>query len=63
MKRSLQGLLAAALFLFIASGLASAQGTAQLNGRVTDESNAVLPGVSVTATQADTGVHADGHHR
>ena len=32
-----------------------AQGTAQLNGRVTDESGAVLPGVTVTATQTETG--------
>src|SRR5688572_13980753 len=32
-----------------------AQATAELNGRVTDESNAVLPGVSMTATQTDTG--------
>src|SRR4026207_2539415 len=53
MKRSLPGLLAAALFLFIASGPASAQATAQLNGRVSDESGAVLPGVTVTATQTD----------
>ena len=30
--------------------------TAQLNGRVTDESGALLPGVTVTATQTDTGV-------
>jgi hypothetical protein len=29
--------------------------TAQLSGRVTDESSAVLPGVTVTATQTDTG--------
>ena len=39
--------------LFITSA-AWAQGTAQLNGRVTDESGAVLPGVTVTATQTDT---------
>ena len=32
-----------------------AQATAQLNGRVTDESGAVLPGVTVTVTQTDTG--------
>src|SRR5213592_1280152 len=32
-----------------------AQATAELNGRVTDESGAVLPGVTVTATQTDTG--------
>ena len=30
--------------------------TAQLSGRVTDESGAVLPGVTVTATQTDTGL-------
>src|SRR6266511_3141386 len=29
--------------------------TAQLSGRVTDESGAVLPGVTVTATQTETG--------
>jgi hypothetical protein len=34
----------------------SAQGTAQLSGTVRDESGAVLPGVDVTATQADTGL-------
>jgi hypothetical protein len=32
-----------------------AQATAELAGRVTDESGAVLPGVTVTATQTDTG--------
>src|SRR5215510_498421 len=31
-----------------------AQATAQLNGRVADESGAGLPGVTVTATQTDT---------
>ena len=55
MKRSLQGFLAVALCLLLASGRAWAQATAQLNGRVTDESGAVLPGVTVTATQTDTG--------
>src|SRR5207302_7015520 len=29
--------------------------TAQLSGKVTDTSNAVLPGATVTVTQADTG--------
>src|SRR6266540_2553200 len=32
-----------------------AQGTAQIGGRVADESGAVLPGVTVTVTQTDTG--------
>src|SRR6188474_2144634 len=30
--------------------------TAQLSGRITDESGAVLPGVTVTAIQTDTGL-------
>ena len=33
-----------------------AQATAQLSGTVRDESGAVLPGVTVTATQTDTGL-------
>src|SRR5213592_4191729 len=37
-----------------------AQGTAELNGRVTDESGAVLPGVTVTATQTQTGFSRTG---
>ena len=55
MKRSLWSFSIVALSLLLSCGVAWAQGTAQLNGRVTDESNAVLPGVSVTATQAETG--------
>ena len=46
---------AAAFLLATAVSPAWAQATAQLNGRVTDESGAVLPGVTVTATQTDTG--------
>jgi hypothetical protein len=45
----------AALVLLLCSTAAFAQATAELNGRVSDESGAVLPGVSVTATQTDTG--------
>ena len=33
-----------------------AQSTAQINGRVTDQTGAVLPGVEVTATQTATGI-------
>ena len=33
----------------------AAQATAQISGTVTDASGAVLPGVTVTATQTDTG--------
>ena len=45
----------AALLALFTSAPAWAQGTAELNGRVTDESGAVLPGVTVTATRTDTG--------
>jgi hypothetical protein len=41
--------------LLLAGSPAWAQATAELAGRVTDESGAVLPGVTVTATQTDTG--------
>ena len=51
-RRSLFG--AAALVL--STAMAFAQATAELNGRVTDESGAVLPGVTVTATQTETGL-------
>jgi hypothetical protein len=43
------------LMLF-ASVSISAQATGELAGRVTDESGGVLPGVTVTATQTDTGL-------
>ena len=46
----------AALILVLTSASAWAQATAQLSGTVRDESGAVLPGVTVTATQTDTGV-------
>ena len=39
----------------LATAPSAAQATAELAGRVTDESGAVLPGVTVTATQTDTG--------
>ena len=42
------------MLLFMGS-IAWAQATAQLNGRVTDDSGAVLPGATVTAAQTDTG--------
>src|ERR671919_178277 len=45
----------AVLSLLLAAAVASGQATADLAGRVTDESDAVLPGVTVTATQTDTG--------
>ena len=41
--------------LLLACASAWAQGTAQISGLVRDESGAVLPGVTVTVTQTDTG--------
>src|SRR5262245_25841197 len=57
MKRFLRGLsVGGVVLLLITGGVASAQlSTAQLSGRVTDESGAVLPGVTVTVRQTDTG--------
>jgi hypothetical protein len=44
------------LTLLLTTVAARAQlSSAQLSGRVSDESNAVLPGVTVTAMQTDTG--------
>ena len=54
MQGSVRRVSIAALSLLLASSIAWGQGTAQLNGRVTDESGAVLPGVTITATQTDT---------
>ncbi|OFW00697.1 MAG: hypothetical protein A3I61_06885 [Acidobacteria bacterium RIFCSPLOWO2_02_FULL_68_18] len=45
----------AALFLTAAAVPTFAQATGELAGRVTDESGGVLPGVTVAATQTDTG--------
>ena len=47
--------LAVGLLLLFTTTSAWAQATAELNGRVTDESGGVLPGVTVTATQTETG--------
>ena len=55
MERLLRDLGIGAVLLLLSSSGAWAQATAELNGRVTDESGAVLPGVTVTATQTDTG--------
>ena len=56
MKLFFRHCFAAALILVLTSTLAWAQATAQLSGTVRDESGAVLPGVTVTATQTDTGL-------
>ena len=55
MQRFFRSSLAAALIFVLASGIAWAQATAQLSGTVRDESGLVLPGVTVTVTQTDTG--------
>jgi hypothetical protein len=55
MKGSREAVSIGALILVLMNGAAWAQATAELAGRVTDESGAVLPGVTVTATQIDTG--------
>ena len=55
MKRFLRFLSAGAVMLLVTAASASAQATGELAGRVTDESGGVLPGVTVTATQAATG--------
>jgi len=57
MKR-VWGFVCGVLFLLLASANAFAQAgaTAQISGVVKDSSGGVLPGVSVTATQTDTGL-------
>ena len=44
------------LILLLSAGTAWAQGTAQLTGTVRDDSGGVLPGVTVTVTQTNTGL-------
>ena len=43
------------LLLLLPSAVSAQLSTAQISGRITDESGAVLPGVTVTAMQTDTG--------
>ncbi|MBM3819322.1 MAG: TonB-dependent receptor [Acidimicrobiia bacterium] len=57
MRSPVRGVSFLTLALSLASATAWAQlSTAQLSGRVSDESGAVLPGVTVTVTQTDTGL-------
>ena len=44
------------LLTLLTTGAAWAQATAELSGTVRDESGAVLPGVTVTVRQTDTGL-------
>ena len=46
----------AALCLLVAAPSAFGQATSTFNGRVLDQGDAVLPGVTVTATNVTTGV-------
>src|SRR5947208_10689002 len=55
MRRLLELRAILVLTVLLMSAPVWAQATAELNGRVTDESGAVLPGVTVTVTQTDTG--------
>jgi len=54
MGRCLREVALGVSILLLTTVAASAQATAELNGRVTDDSGVVLPGVTVTATQTDT---------
>ncbi|HXD17875.1 MAG TPA: carboxypeptidase regulatory-like domain-containing protein [Vicinamibacterales bacterium] len=55
MRRFLQRCAAGLLSILLTTTAAWAQSTAQLSGRITDESDAVLPGATITATQTSTG--------
>jgi len=55
MSRFVSNGIGAALIVFLIQAAAWAQATAQLSGTVKDSSGAVLPGVTVTVTQTDTG--------
>src|SRR6266699_2671165 len=44
------------LFSALTGSVVMAQSTAQVSGRVNDQSGAVLPGVEVTVTQTETGL-------
>jgi len=55
MRRVLRHSSLAAISVLLSLAPAWAQSTAQLSGRVTDESGAVLPGATITVAQIDTG--------
>src|SRR5437899_960711 len=56
MKRFASGFVSIFISLSLGCATVWAQGTAQINGTVKDQSGAVLPGVEITATQTDTGI-------
>ena len=55
MKRILFTIFAGTFVVIMSCGDILAQGTAQINGTVKDQTGAVLPGVEVTVTQTETG--------
>jgi carboxypeptidase family protein/TonB-dependent receptor-like protein len=55
-QRVWQGIWLVACVVLTTTVLASAQSTSTFNGRILDQGEAVLPGVTVTATNASTGV-------
>src|SRR5947207_15061870 len=54
--RLAQSVLLAAFAIVLASGSAWAQATATISGTARDQSGAVLPGVTITLTQQETGL-------
>ena len=60
MNRALSSVLYGSLLVLLTATIALAQGaTAQITGTVKDSSGGVLPGVSVTITQTETGFKRD----
>ena len=59
MKRILVGLLAGVIVCMAGSPSLWAQATAQISGTAKDQSGAVLPGVEIKVTQAETGIARD----
>src|SRR4051794_22519559 len=60
MKRTFVGLAACFVLLSIPAYVSGQSSNATLSGTVSDAANALIPGVSVTATNTDTGVVSTG---
>src|SRR5437867_12101576 len=54
--RSVVGIVAAGLLLFMIATESSAQVSASIGGTVSDATGALIPGVEVTATNVNTGI-------
>ena len=59
MNRVSRALLGSLLLLLLGATNVLAQATAQINGTVADSSGGVLPGVTVTAIQTETGIRRE----